>query len=79
MYPLSYLAHLCQQVDRTYSVSLQYGVQVGEVPHWHLAVRLPLQDIRLSRTLERGDDRQATLNAALSLGEEIKQRTMREV
>ena len=72
MYPLIYLADLCTQIDRTYSVSLQYGAHTGDVPHWSMCVNLPRKAISLSRVLERGDDKNANTSAAFSLGEDIK-------
>ena len=71
MTALTYLADVCGQIDRTYSVSLEYGAHAGDVPHWRLCVSLPRKAISLSRQLVRGDDVQANMSAAQSLGEEL--------
>jgi hypothetical protein len=52
MMPLTYLAALCSQIDRNYSVSLSYGASVGDAPHWTLAVAIPSKDIRLARKMK---------------------------
>ena len=72
MTPLVYLANMCCMIDKTYSVSLEYGAHTGELPHWQMRVYVPRKAIRLARTLERGDDRQANVSAALSLGKELQ-------
>ena len=72
MKPLSYLADLCAQIDKTYSVSLQYGAHAGDAPQWLMCLRLPLKAIYLGRVLERGDDTQANISAALSMGADLK-------
>ena len=72
MNSLLYLADLCIQVDKTYSVSLQYGAHAGDESHWQMRVSLPLKAISLSRALERGDDVQANISAAFSMGDDLK-------
>ena len=52
MMPLTYLATLCSQIDRQYSVSLSYDANTGEYPCWRLAVAIPSKDIRLARTMK---------------------------
>jgi len=72
MTPLTYLTNLCGQIDRTYSVSLEYGAHAGDAPCWRMCVSLPLKGIYLSRQLVRGDDTQANISVAQSLGEELQ-------
>ncbi len=72
MTPLNYLANLCSKVDKNYKVSLEYGAHAGDVPRWQMRVALPFQAIVLTRDLVRGDDIGANLEAARSMGEELK-------
>lgn len=72
MTPLMYLANICQQIDKTYSVSLEYGCHAGDVPHWQMCVRIPFLALTFSRDLVCGDDMQANISAAQSFGEDIK-------
>ena len=72
MAPLTYLADLCAQIDRTYSVSLEYGAHVGNEPCWQMHVRLPFKAISLSRQLVRGDDIQANTSAAQSMAQDLQ-------
>jgi hypothetical protein len=72
MTSLTYLANVSSQIDKTYSVSLEYGAHGGDTPRWHMRVALPLKGIVLTRHLVRGDDIGANLEAARSLGEDLK-------
>lgn len=72
MTALTYLANLCCQIDTVYSVSLCYGADSGDVPRWYMRVVVPVKGIVLSRSLVRGDDIGANLEAARSLGEDLK-------
>ena len=47
--PLTYLAQLCSQIDRVYSVSLQYGAHPGEAPCWAITVTIPARNIHVVR------------------------------
>ena len=71
MNPLLYLADLCVQIDKSYSVSFQYGAHTGDAPQWLMCVSLPLKAIYLGRVLKRGDDVQANMSAALSMGDDL--------
>ena len=69
MMPLTYLAALCSQIDRRYSVSLSYGAAAGDYPCWTLAVTIPSKDIRLSRSMK---NLAGILNDARALGSELE-------
>ena len=69
MTPLTYLAALCSQIDRHYSVSLSYGARAGDNPHWTLAVTIPSKDIRLSRAM---NNLAGILKDAQALGRELE-------
>lgn len=71
MMPLVYLAGLCSCIDTTYHVSLEYGANIGDVPRWCIRIAIPLKAIFLTRPLQRGDDIQATISAAQSLGVDL--------
>ena len=49
--PLTYLANLCSQIDRFYSVSLQYGAHPGEVPCWAITVSIPACNVHVVRPM----------------------------
>ena len=83
MMPLTYLANLCSQISRSYSVSLQYGAHAGEKPCWALTVVIPAHNIRMVRPMAHlknilveaqtlGGELQclASLNMAVKRGEE---------
>ena len=72
MTTLTYLANVCSQIDKTWSVSLQYGAHAGETPVWRMCVSLSHKAISLSRVLERGDDMQANMSAARSMENDLK-------
>lgn len=67
--PLTYLANLCSQIDRSYSVSLQYGVHLGEKPCWELVVAIPAHRIFKVRPMA---DLKNILVEAQTLGCELK-------
>ena len=69
MMPLTYLAALCAQIDRQYSVSLSYGAHVGDYPCWILAVTIPSKDIRLERHMK---NLMSILKDAYELGRELE-------
>lgn len=66
------LADVCKQIDRTYSVRLEYGAHVGDVPHWQMSVSLPFQALHLVRALQRGNDSEANMEAARSIAYELE-------
>ena len=69
MMPLTYLSALCSQIDRYYSVSLSYGVSIGDYPCWTLAVSIPSKNIRLARTMK---NLTGILKDARALGSELE-------
>lgn len=72
MTALTYLANLCCKIDKNYKVSLEYGAHAGDVPCWQMRVAIPLRYLFFTRDLVRGDDAGANLEAARSLGKDIK-------
>lgn len=72
MNPLLYLADMCVKIDKTYSVSLEYGAHAGDEPHWQMHVTIPFKAISLLRKLQRGDDTQANMRAAQSMAADLR-------
>ena len=72
LYPIAALAQLCAEMTPSYKVSLEYGNNSGDAPHWQIQVRLPLWGIALLRNLARGDDTALNNAAVVSLSAELK-------